>query len=77
MLLPLVLALFMSGEKLKDVRDVLMEYSPLNGLASLYRIPMAADDPNATGWPLLGILAGRHRRGARRRATRCSSKRDV
>jgi hypothetical protein len=57
-LLPLVLALFMSGEKLKDVRDFLMEYSPLNGLASLFRIPMAADDPNTTGWPLLGNLAG-------------------
>lgn len=57
-LLPLVLALFMGGEKLKDVRDFLMEYSPLNGLASLFRIPMATDDPNTTGWPLLGILAG-------------------
>lgn len=55
-LLPLVLALFMVGETLEKVREVLMEYSPLNGLASLYRIPMAADQ-DATGWPLLGILA--------------------
>lgn len=57
-LLPLVLALFMVGETLEKVREVLMEYSPLNGLASLYRIPMAAEDQNATGWPLLGMLAG-------------------
>jgi hypothetical protein len=56
-LLPLVLALFMVGETLEDLRDVLMKYSPLNGLASLYRIPMSSDDPNGTGWPLLGILA--------------------
>jgi hypothetical protein len=56
-LLPLVLALFMTSEKLEDLRDVLMTYSPLNGLASLYRIPMSPDDPNGTGWPLLGILA--------------------
>jgi len=56
-LLPLVLALFMVGETMEKVREVLMEYSPLNGLASLYRIPMAAEDQNATGWPLLGILA--------------------
>ncbi|MBO8195423.1 ABC transporter permease subunit [Streptomyces oryzae] len=55
-LLPLVMALFMVGEALKDVREKLMEYSPLNGLASLYRIPMS-DDQEATGWPLLGGLA--------------------
>ncbi|WP_314177388.1 ABC transporter permease [Streptomyces winkii] len=55
-LLPLVLALFMVGETLSKVREVLMEYSPLNGLASLYRIPMS-EDQSATGWPLLGILA--------------------
>ncbi|HEV7628073.1 MAG TPA: ABC transporter permease [Streptomyces sp.] len=57
-LLPLVLALFMVGETLEKVREILMEYSPLNGLASLYRIPMSAEDSNGTGWPLLGILAG-------------------
>ncbi|MBQ0865182.1 ABC transporter permease subunit [Streptomyces smyrnaeus] len=55
-LLPLVMALFMAGEALKDVRDFLLEYSPLNGLASLYRIPMS-EDQDATGWPLLGGLA--------------------
>ncbi|MEU2606044.1 ABC transporter permease [Streptomyces albus] len=55
-LLPLVMALFMAGEALQDIREKLIEYSPLNGLASLYRIPMA-DDPDATGWPLLGGLA--------------------
>ncbi|WP_327392907.1 ABC transporter permease [Streptomyces sp. NBC_01186] len=55
-LLPLVMALFMVGEALKDVRETLLEYSPLNGLASLYRIPMS-EDQDATGWPLLGGLA--------------------
>jgi hypothetical protein len=55
-LLPLVMALFMLGETLEKAREVLMEYSPLNGLASLYRIPMS-EDQSATGWPLLGILA--------------------
>ncbi|NLU74856.1 ABC transporter permease [Streptomyces sp. HNM0575] len=55
-LLPLVVSLFMLGETLGKVREVLMEYSPLNGLASLYRIPMS-EDQSATGWPLLGILA--------------------
>ncbi|MGH3309584.1 MAG: ABC transporter permease [Streptomyces sp.] len=57
-LLPLVMALFMNGKTLEPVRDVLMEYSPLNGLASLYRIPMSAEEHNSTGWPLLGLLAG-------------------
>ncbi|MFG2192810.1 ABC transporter permease [Streptomyces sp. NPDC048639] len=55
-LLPLLLALFMSSESLEDVREALVEYSPLNGLASLYRIPM--DGGNGTGWDLLWILAG-------------------
>ncbi|GAB2800945.1 ABC transporter permease subunit [Streptomyces daliensis] len=55
-LLPLVMAMFMMGEALQDVREILLEYSPLNGLASLYRIPMS-DDQTATGWPLLGVLA--------------------
>lgn len=55
-LLPLVMALFMTGEALETVREKLMEYSPLNGLASLYRIPMS-DDQSGTGWPLLGVLA--------------------
>ncbi|GEB50464.1 MULTISPECIES: ABC transporter permease subunit [Streptomyces] len=55
-LLPLVMALFMAGEALATVREKLIEFSPLNGLASLYRIPMA-EDQDATGWPLLGGLA--------------------
>ena len=57
-LLPLVMALFMVGESMEKVRDVLMKYSPLNGLASLYRIPMSPEDQSATGWPLLALLAG-------------------
>lgn len=54
-LLPLLLALFMVTESLQTVRDRLIEYSPLNGLASLYRIPMGGD---GTGWGLLWLLAG-------------------
>ncbi|WP_206323495.1 ABC transporter permease [Streptomyces sp. HNM0574] len=55
-LLPLVMALFMVTESLQPLREVLMEYSPLNGLASMYGIPMQGD-MGATGWPLLGVLA--------------------
>lgn len=55
-LLPLLAALFMMGESLADVREKLIEYSPLNGLASLYRIPINGEE-DATGWPLLGLLA--------------------
>lgn len=56
-LLPLVMAMFMVGSAMRTFRDALMEYSPLNGLASLYRIPMNGDT-DGTGWPLLGALAG-------------------
>ncbi|RMI38695.1 ABC transporter permease [Streptomyces triticirhizae] len=55
-LVPLLVALFMVGESLRDFRDKLIEYSPLNGLASLFRIPMIGE--TATGWPMLGLLAG-------------------
>lgn len=55
-LLPLLMAVFMAGEALRDIREMLIEYSPLNGLASLYRIPMSTDQ-DATGWPLLSGLA--------------------
>ncbi|GAA1899968.1 ABC transporter permease subunit [Streptomyces sodiiphilus] len=54
--LPLLAALFMVGESLYTAREVLIEYSPLNGLASLYGIPMDGD-VDSTGWPLLGLLA--------------------
>lgn len=55
-LLPLVMALFMIGETLETVREKMLEFSPLNGLASLYLIPMQ-EDQDASGWPLLGLLA--------------------
>ncbi|MGP4000220.1 ABC transporter permease [Streptomyces sp. 8N706] len=54
-LLPLLLALFMP-ESMRSLREKLIEYSPLNGLASLYRIPMNGSD--GTGWDLLWVLAG-------------------
>ncbi|MET8680159.1 ABC transporter permease subunit [Streptomyces sp. NPDC004647] len=55
-LLPLLLALFMQTESLEKVREKLIEYSPLNGLATLYRIPI--DGGDGTGWHLLWILVG-------------------
>jgi hypothetical protein len=54
-LLPLLLALFMQSESLRDVQEKLIEYSPLNGLAALFQIPMNGE---GTGWNLLGALAG-------------------
>ncbi|RKN40961.1 ABC transporter permease [Streptomyces hoynatensis] len=56
-LLPLLIALFMVGDSLESTREKLIQFSPLNGLASLYHIPMD-DSDNATGWPLLWLLAG-------------------
>jgi ABC-2 family transporter protein len=55
-LLPLIMALFMVSDSLSPVRDVLVRYSVLNGLASLYQIPMA-ETGNATGWSGVGLLA--------------------
>ncbi|MFR9676835.1 ABC transporter permease [Streptomyces sp. TR06-5] len=53
-LLPMLVALFMRGESLRDVSDALLEYSPLNGLAAMFRMPMqGGTDP----WTLLGLLA--------------------
>lgn len=54
-LLPLVMALFMVGGLSRTCADA-PGVLPLNGLASLYRIPMS-EDQDATGWPLLGGLA--------------------
>lgn len=54
-LLPLLMAMFMGSEALQSVRDKLIEFSPLNGLASLYGIPM--EENGSSGWPLLGGLA--------------------
>lgn len=55
-LLPMLVAIFMQGEGLQDVRDALLEYSPLNGLASLFGMPMQGDFESG-GWTLLGLLA--------------------
>jgi hypothetical protein len=55
-LLPMLVAIFMQGESLRDVRDALMEYSPLNGLASLFGMPMM-NSFDSGGWTLLGLLA--------------------
>jgi ABC-type transport system involved in multi-copper enzyme maturation permease subunit len=54
-LLPLLMALFMMSQSLLPVRDFLIKYSVLNGLASLYGIPM--NNGTSNGWPGLGLLA--------------------
>ncbi|NGO76431.1 ABC transporter permease subunit [Streptomyces sp. YC504] len=56
-LLPLLLALFMQMESLRDLQEALIEYSPLNGLATLYQLPFMGDEGSGSGWGLLGILA--------------------
>ncbi|AUH40425.1 ABC transporter permease [Streptomyces sp. CMB-StM0423] len=55
-LLPLIIALFMQAESLREVQRKLIEYSPLSGLASLFGIPFF-DDASVGGWGLLGLLA--------------------
>lgn len=57
-LMPVVMSFFllMGGDRAYDASEALREYGPLNGLSSLYRLSMVGDS-DATGWPLLGILA--------------------
>lgn len=55
-LLPMLLALFLQGESLKDVQQAMIEYSVPNALAALYGIPFLSTGP--TGWTPLWILAG-------------------
>jgi ABC-2 type transport system permease protein len=54
-LLPPLVALFMAGDSLASTRRFLIKYSVINGLASLYRIPMIGSGHN--GLPALGVLA--------------------
>ncbi|MFB4196077.1 ABC transporter permease [Streptomyces carpaticus] len=56
-LLPLLAAMFMFGESLESLRDFLIEYAPLNGLATLFGLPMGSGDDPISGWSLLAILA--------------------
>ncbi|MFP3987849.1 ABC transporter permease [Streptomyces sp. E11-3] len=56
-LLPLLLALFMQMESLRDLQEALVKYSPLNGLATMFGIPFL-DDGSSGAWKLLLILAG-------------------
>ncbi|WUO85255.1 ABC transporter permease subunit [Streptomyces caniferus] len=55
-LLPMLLALFLQGESLKDVQRALIEYSVPSALAALYDIPFLSTGPS--GWTPVGILAG-------------------
>ncbi len=57
-LLPLLLALFMQTESLRTLQEKLVEYSPLNGLATLFQLPFMGDEGSGTGWGLLWLLAG-------------------
>ncbi|MCK1797514.1 ABC transporter permease [Streptomyces sp. XM4193] len=57
-LMPIVISFFLLiSEKTADLSEKFREFSPLNGLSTLHRFPMAGDS-DATGWPLLGLLAG-------------------
>lgn len=55
-LLPFILSLFLFQESTEEIGEKLREYSTLNGLSSLYRIPLQGET-DGTGWPLLGLLA--------------------
>ncbi|WP_313772020.1 ABC transporter permease [Streptomyces angustmyceticus] len=55
-LLPMLLALFLQGESLKDIQRALIEYSVPSALAALYDIPFLPTGPS--GWTPVGILAG-------------------
>ncbi|WP_433860002.1 ABC transporter permease [Streptomyces kronopolitis] len=55
-LLPMLLALFLQGESVKDLQRVLIEYSVPSALAQLYDIPFLTTGPS--GWTPLLILAG-------------------
>ncbi|WP_415951745.1 ABC transporter permease [Streptomyces sp. KLOTTS4A1] len=56
-LLPLLLALFMQMESLRELQEFLVEYSPLNGLATLFGLPFMGEAGTGNGWGLLAGLA--------------------
>lgn len=57
-LVPFIISFFLFHESLHGLRDALQEYSFLNVLSTLYRLPIAPDaDGTETGWPLLGLFA--------------------
>ncbi|WP_460113742.1 ABC transporter permease [Streptomyces platensis] len=55
-LLPMLLALFLQGESVKELQKALIEYSVPSALATLYDIPFLSSGPS--GWTPLWILAG-------------------
>ncbi|MFD8547722.1 ABC transporter permease subunit [Streptomyces sp. NPDC059649] len=55
-LLPMLLALFLQGESVKELQRALIEYSVPSALATLYDIPFLTSGPS--GWTPLWILAG-------------------
>lgn len=55
-LVPLIAAMFMFSESLASLQEFLLEYSALNGLATLFGMPMGNEDA-MSGWGLLGVLA--------------------
>ncbi|MEV3855247.1 ABC transporter permease [Streptomyces sp. NPDC050095] len=55
-LLPLVLAMFMFSESLKDLQQALFEYSVPSQLAVLYGNAVSGSDSGPTGWDPLWII---------------------
>ncbi|WP_410536419.1 ABC transporter permease [Streptomyces sp. KL2] len=56
-LLPFIVSLFLFTESVREFGEKLREYSVLNGLSALFRIPFEGGSAD-TGWPLLWLLAG-------------------
>lgn len=56
-LLPLLISMFMFASSLSDIRDFLVKYSVINGLACFYQISLTGSG-HPTGWSGLGLLAG-------------------
>ncbi|MEU4209029.1 ABC transporter permease subunit [Streptomyces sp. NPDC026206] len=57
-LLPLVLAMFMVGDALEDLRKGLFDYSIPNQLSAFYTTAAGAMDEGPTGWDSLWIMLG-------------------
>ncbi|MEE1927478.1 ABC transporter permease [Streptomyces sp. TRM 70351] len=59
-LVPFIVSLFLTTENTFELGETIREYSTLNGLATLFHIPIelsSADPGTPNGWPLLGVLA--------------------
>ncbi|OEV05701.1 ABC transporter permease [Streptomyces oceani] len=57
-LVPPIAGSIMLGTGLKDTAEALLEYSPMNGLSTLFGTPMLPGDAALSGTGHLGLLAG-------------------